>query len=281
MSTTVGSPAASAPDLEGAQAAERVRLSGRSGRRDRGSRGGRRRDRWKAAFFLLTVVALVGGVAWALLGSSLFVVSSVNVYNAGNSSLGLAGFTALPMPREQVLTATGLKLGTPLIRVDTAVVRHQVGAITAVQSVTVRRSWPDAVVISVVPRTPVFTVRVSQGFDVLDPFGVVLGTDPHRPAGLLPLKASADPAAMRHSRAVLSAGVVVRQLPSWLRDLVGEVRAVQADRVILVLRGGITVIWGAPTRAAAKAKETAILLRTNARYFDVSDPQTAVAGRGD
>jgi hypothetical protein len=127
----------------------------------------------------------------------------------------------------------------------------------------------------------VFTVRVSQGFDVLDPFGVVLGTDAHRPAGLLPLKATADPAAMRHSRAVLAAGVVVRQLPSWLRDLVGEVRAVQADRVILVLRGGITVVWGGPTRAAAKAKETAILLRTNARYFDVSDPQTAVAGRGD
>jgi cell division protein FtsQ len=97
------------------------------------------------------VVALVGGVAWALLGSSLFVVRSVQVYNAGNSSLGLAGYTALPMPREQVLAATGLKIGTPLIRVDTGVVRHDVGAITAVQSVTVRRSWPDAVVISVIP----------------------------------------------------------------------------------------------------------------------------------
>ncbi len=80
-----------------------------------------------------------------------------------------------------------------------------------------------------------FTVRVSQGFDVLDSFGVVLGEEAHRPAGLLPLKATADPAAMRHSRAVLAAGAVVRQLPSWLRDIVGEVRAVQTTRVILVL----------------------------------------------
>ena len=296
MSTTVGpspspSPApSSSPSPEGeagaagpdvAESAGRVRRSGRSGRSGRGRPGrGGRRDRWKAAFFLLAVVALVGGVTWALLGSSLFVVRSVQVYNAGNSRLDLAGFAAMPMPRNQVLVATGIKKGTPLIRVDTGVVRHQVAAITAVQSVTVRRSWPDAVVISVVPRTPVFTVRVSQGFDVLDSFGVVVGEEAHRPAGLLPLKATADPAAMRHSQAVLAAGAVVRQLPSWLRDLVGEVRAVQTTRVILVLRGGITVVWGGPTRAVAKAKETAILLRNNKRYFDVSDPQTATAGRG-
>lgn len=266
--------------MPAAEPGERSGRSGRPGRSGRG-RGGQRRDRWKAAFFLLTVVALVGGVTWALLGSSLFVVRSVQLYNVGNSSLGLAGFAAMPMPRQQVLAATGIKIGTPLVRVDTGVVRHRVAAITAVQSVTVRRSWPDAVVISVVPRTPVFTVRVSQGFDVLDSFGVIVGEAAHRPAGLLPLKATADPAAMRHSPAVLAAGAVVRQMPSWLRDLVGEVRTVRATRVILVLRGGITVVWGGPTRMAAKAKETAILLRTDARYFDVSDPQTAVAGRGD
>jgi cell division protein FtsQ len=243
-------------------------------------RGGRLADRWKTAFFLLAAVALVGGVTWALLGSSLFVVRSVQVYDSGNSSIGLPGFVPMPVPRHQVLAATGIKIGTPLILVDTAAVRQRVAAITAVQSVTVRRSWPDAVVISVVPRTAVFTVRVSQGFDVVDSYGAVLGQEAHRPAGLLPLKSSADPTRMRHSPAVLAAGAVVRRLPSWLRDIVGEVKAVQTGRVILVLRGGITVIWGGQSRTAAKAKETAILLRTNARYFDVSDPHVATAGRG-
>jgi cell division protein FtsQ len=229
---------------------------------------------------LLAAIALVGGVTWALLGSSLLVVRSVQVYDSGNSSMGLPGFSAMPVARHQVLVATGIKKGTPLIRVDTAQVRRRVAAITAVQSVTVRRSWPDGVVISVVPRTAVFTVRVSQGFDVVDSYGVVLRQERYRPAGLLPLKASADPGALRHSPAVLAAGAVVRQLPSWLRDLVGEVRAVRPSRVVLVLRGGVTDVWGSPTRAVAKAKETAILLRNNKRYFDVSDPQTATAGRG-
>jgi cell division protein FtsQ len=275
VSTTVG-PSPSPEAKTGAAAGPGSQEAGRVGR----TRGGRRRDRWKAAFFLLAVIALVGGVAWALLGSSLFVVRSVQVYNSGTANLGLAGFAPLPVPTQQVKVATGIKIGTPLIRVDTGAVRHQVASITAVQSVTVRRSWPDAVVIAIVPRTPVFTVRVSQGFDVVDSYGVVLGQAVHRPAGLLPLKATGDPAALRRSQAVIAAGSVVRQLPSWLRDLVGEVRAVQATRVILILRGNITVVWGGPTRTVAKAKETAILLRTNSRYFDVSDPHEATAGRG-
>ncbi len=218
-------------------------------------------------------------MTWALLGSSLFVVRSVQVNDLGNSGIGLPGFPEMPVSQLEVKAATGIKIGTPLVRVDTSLVRRKVAAITAVQSVTVRRSWPDAVVIFVVPRTAVFTVRVKQGFDMVDSYGVVLGQDVHRPAGLLPLQASAGPAALRRSPAVLAAGAVVRHLPSWLRDVVGEVKAERAGRVILVLRGGITVIWGDPTHASAKAKETAILLRTNARYFDVSDPLAAVSGR--
>lgn len=277
MSTTVDrSPEEVAA---GPAEAERAGRAGRAGQDGRVGRRGRRPDRWKTAFFLLAAVALIGGVTWALLGSSLFVVRSVQVYDSGNLSMGLPGFAPMPVPLPQVRAAAGIKIGTPLVRVDTALVRQKVAAITAVQSVTVRRSWPDAVIITVVPRTAVFTVRVSPGFDVVDSFGVVLGQDVHRPAGLLPLKATADPAAMRHSWAVLAAGAIVRQLPSWLRDIVGEVKAVQAKRVILVLRGGITVIWGDPTRTPAKARETAILLRTNSRYFDVSDPLAATSGR--
>lgn len=269
---------AAGPEASAALEAGGARRAGRAGR-VRG-RGGRRPDRWKTAFFLLAAIALVGGVTWALLGSSFFVVRSVQFYDLGNVSMGLPGFAPMPVARQQVVDATGIKIGTPLVRVDTSAVRQRVGAITSVQSVTVRRSWPDAVLISVVPRTAVFTVRVSPGFDVVDSYGVVLGQDAHRPAGLLPLQALASPDQLRASRAVLAAGAVVRHLPAWLRDIVGEVRAVQAGRVILVLRGGITVVWGGQDRTAAKAKETAILLRTNSRYFDVSDPHEAVAGRG-
>jgi hypothetical protein len=54
------------------------------------------------------------------------------------------------------------------------------------------------------------------------------------------------------------------------------VRAPAADQVRLCLRGGVTIVWGGPSRAAAKAAELRILMRQQARYYDVSDPGTAV-----
>ncbi len=83
---------------------------------------------------------------------------------------------------------------------------------------------------------------------------------------------------MRSDPAVLAAGAVVRALPAWLRALVISVRADGPADVVLVLRGGIDVLWGSPGHAAAKASETAILLRTKAAYYDVSDPAVAVTG---
>jgi len=38
----------------------------------------------------------------------------------------------------------------------------------------------------------------------------------------------------------------------------------------------VTVLWGGTDQAAAKAQELAILLRTHARYYDVSAPGTAL-----
>ena len=52
-----------------------------------------------------------------------------------------------------------------------------------------------------------------------------------------------------------------------------------AAGVTLQLRGRVTVRWGTARRSAAKATELQALLRTGARYVDVSSPQVAVTGR--
>jgi cell division protein FtsQ len=227
----------------------------------------RRPDPWKTSFFVVAVVALVGGAAWALLGSSFFVVRSVQVSGAGS------------IPRQKVLAAAGIKTGTPLIRVDAAAVARRIDKITQVQSASVRRSWPDSIVIEVVPRTPIFLVRVGRGYDVIDAYGVVLRRAAGPRAGLVLLKASASPTtALRGNAAVLAAGAVVRRLPGWLRHRLAEVRVRQGSRVVLILRPRITVVWGGASRAAAKAAEVAVLLHTKATYYDVSDPGSAVTG---
>ncbi|HYK33361.1 MAG TPA: FtsQ-type POTRA domain-containing protein [Streptosporangiaceae bacterium] len=225
-------------------------------------------DPWKTSFFVVAVAALVGGVAWALLGSSFFVVRSVQVSGAGS------------IPRQQVLAAARVKIGTPLIRIDAAAVARRVDKITRVQSASVRRSWPDSIVIAVVPRTPTFLVRAGRGFDVIDSYGVVLGRAVRPRAGLVLLKAPAGPVtSLRGNAEVLAAGAVVRRLPAWLRHKLTEVRVRRGSGVILMLRPRVTVVWGNAAAGAAKAAEVAVLLPTNATYYDVSDPGSAVTGR--
>lgn len=219
-------------------------------------------------FFVGAVAALAGGVAWALLGSSFFVVRSVQVSGAGS------------IPRLKVLAAAGVTIGTPLIRVDAAAVAHRVDKVTRVQSASVRRSWPDSIVIDVVPRRPTFLVSAGRGYDVIDSYGVILDRAPAPRSGLVLLEASVGSAsALRGNDAVLAAGAVVRRLPGWLRHRLAEVRVRRGSRVILILRPRITIVWGDATRAAAKAAEIAVLLRTKATYYDVSDPGSAVTGR--
>ena len=104
-----------------------------------------RHDPWKAAFFGLAAAALVAGVGWALLGSSFLVVRTVRT-------------TGSALPSATVLRAAGIKLGTPLIRVDTGAAARRVERIRQVQSARVTLSWPDAVVIWTKSRTAVFAV---------------------------------------------------------------------------------------------------------------------------
>jgi hypothetical protein len=49
--------------------------------------------------------------------------------------------------------------------------------------------------------------------------------------------------------------------------------------VTLTLRDGVTVLWGSPAKDSVKAAEVTVLLRTHARYLDVSDPAIAVTHR--
>jgi cell division protein FtsQ len=221
-------------------------------------------DRWKAAFFGLAVLAIVAGAAWALLGSKFFIVRSVQV--TGPSAVS----------RAEVITDAGIRLGTPLIRINPAVVARRVERITLVQSAQVRRAWPDKIVISVVERKAVFVLASGRGYQEVDRFGVILRHVARHPRGMPVL----DPpgSALRGSPAVLAAAAVLHELPARLARSVRAIDAASATSVTLRLHGKITIVWGGTGQPAAKARELAILMRGHAHYYDVSDPQTAVTG---
>ena len=229
----------------------------------------RPRTRWRAAFFALAGVALVGGVGWALLGNRVLVVRSVTVTG-----------THLLTPG-QVIAAADVPLGTPLLSVDAGAVTRRVEAISNVASATVTEDWPDHLVITVTERFPAVAVRMAGGgYDLVDPAGVVVRYTKARPAALPVLVTSVPGSALRGDPEVTAAAGVLAELQPWLARQVAEVRAVAVpagpQQVTLSLRDGKTVQWGSAGNAAQKNRELSILLPGRVSDVDVSAPGTAV-----
>jgi cell division protein FtsQ len=236
-----------------------------AGRKSRIRRTRSRPDPWRAAFFAVLALAIAGGAAWALLGSSLLVVRHEQV--AGNKLV----------PAAAVIAAAGIRPGTPLASVNTAAAARRVEQIAQVLTARVTRSFPDTVVITIRERSPALAVQSGSGYALIDAAGVTVRLSARKPAGL-PLLTPA-PAQLRGDPAVRAAVFVLAHLPPGLRKLVKSVSAPGPAAVTLTLRTGVTVLWGNPDSAARKAAEVTVLLHTRARHIDVSDPVTAVTQR--
>jgi cell division protein FtsQ len=227
-------------------------------------RARRRRRTWPVVVAVLAVAGLLGGAAWALLGSRLIAVRSVLVTG-----------THL-VTKAEVLKVAGVRLGTPLIRVNTSQIAARVVTIRQVQSVQVTTSWPDRVLITVRERTPALAVTApGGGFDLVDPDGVTVRWAARRPSRL-PLYLTTGVASLRGNPDVAAAAAVLAQLPAELRRSVASITAPSPDQVTLELSNGVTVLWGNVSDASAKAKELVLLMRTHARYYDVSAPGTVM-----
>jgi cell division protein FtsQ len=219
---------------------------------------------WRAAFFALALTGIVGGVVWALLGSTLLVVRSVAV----------TGTNLVPVAT--VLAVADVQPGTPMVRVNTAQITARVETIRQVRSVQVIKSWPDHIVIEVHERDSAVAVAVpGGGYDLVDAYGVVVRWVAARP-DRFPLYVTTTPAtSLRGDSGVGLAAAVLKELPAQLRSTVVSL-SVPDDQVKLVLAGGDVVVWGDTGGASTKAQLLAILMRTNARYYDVSAPGTAM-----
>jgi cell division protein FtsQ len=230
----------------------------------------RGRSPWRTAFFGVAAAALVAGIAWALLGSKLLVVRSVVV----------SGTDVVPV--SQVRAVAAIPVGVPMIRVDTGAAASRVEAITQVQSAQVTKSWPDRIVITVRERTPVLAVAMPEsasgpgGFSLIDASGIVVRSVRVKPAGMPAYGTTIPPGTLRGSPSVAAAVAVLQEVPAPIARSVAAVIASSPENVTLKLSDGVTIVWGSTARASAKAAELSALMRTHARYYDISAFGTAV-----
>lgn len=226
----------------------------------------RRVRAWRRAGWWGGGAALLGLVAWLLLGSPLLALDPEQVQVTGEGTV---------VHEEDVAEVVARLAGTPLPRLDTIGLRQAVLDVPGVREARVTRAWPRGLAISLVVREPVAAVPDGEGVQLLDVEGVAVGRASKAPKGL-PLV----DVPVGEARTLQSVLGVLEKLPE---DLARDVRSVSArtpDTVRMVLRDGARVEWGSADQTELKA---AVLqtLRTakpsrEARWFDVSAPTLPV-----
>jgi cell division protein FtsQ len=221
----------------------------------------RRRSRIRVVSTLTGLVAVTAAV-WAVWASPLFAVRSITV--EGTSRLSTA----------QVRAAAGVRLGTPLARVDPGTVARRVDSLRAVASTHVVRRWPHGLVIDVRERRPVAVLEPTAGpAELLDRTGFAFSDVVVPPRGLVPVRVRSG------GLAAARAGVEV--FMSWspgLRRRVVAVTAAGPDDIVVTLPRGRTVVWGSAADGARKLAVLQLLLRhqPHVTTYDVSSPGVAV-----
>lgn len=213
--------------------------------------------RWPWVLAVVLLLALAAGGTYVVRSTALFSVTQVAVVGAGERL------------STQVQQALAGEVGTPLIRVDTAGVRATVADLPDVAAVTVGRSWPHTLTVSVTPRVPVAVTNANGAWWLMDADGLPYRTTPDKPPKLTSVELAApgpgDPATM-------AALCVVQALPATMPTAVQAVRAESPYRVVLRLVDQRSVIWGDCSNSPRKAAVLPVMLAQPGTVFDLSDP---------
>lgn len=216
----------------------------------------RRHPRLVCAALLL--IAVLAGVAYTLLGTQLAAVRTVQVTGTRE------------VPASAVLAAARVPVGTPMVRLDGAVIGARILARLAnVGSVSVHRSWPSTVRLAVRERVVAVVVPHDGQFLLVDRTGVGYRLTKAAPAGAVTASLADPGPADESTRAALA---VLAGLPRDLRALVQRIAAPTPDQVTLLLKDHRAVLWGGREDGRAKAAVVHILLHRKGQHIDVSAP---------
>lgn len=228
-----------------------------------------RRRRRKQLGLAVLLALVMAALVWVVLFSSVLAVRGVAV--DGETTLSEA----------QVRQVAKVDIGQPLARLDVATIEARVAAMERVRSVTVRRSWPHTVRITVSERTPVAWIAIGGRIRALDRDGIDFRTYARPPKGLLEVKVTALGSRQRQQTLEAVAAVVqlIRSDDPGLARQVQSVSAASKDSIELDLTRGRTVVWGSGVDSQHKRTVLHALLRIKASRYDVSAPDQPTTRR--
>lgn len=225
-------------------------------------RGWRGRRGWIAGGCLAAVIAIVVGVVWF---SPWIVVRKIEVQGVIHGD------------KTAIVESSGITEGQKLIGLNTGLSARAVARQPWVDSVTVSRSWPQGVNISVKEFTPLLFIRATDGdhlfaqdgrefITATPPPGVVEVVDVPRVDQ--PADGKIDP----KPRVIEAVIDVIRALPEAVAARTERISAPSEAEIQLYLSDGYQVYFGSADSAEAKARATEIVLSRGEKTWDVSNP---------
>ena len=215
------------------------------------------RRRWPIALAAALVALTLAAGAWVIWFSSVLAVRTVQVTGVDSMVSGAVGLS---------LTAYE---GTPMARVDLDQARDRVLALPDVADAEVTRQWPNTLVASVRPRTPVAVTAANGAMWLMDSSGTVYRQVETVPTDLVTV-ALATPGP--DDPATEAALTVLGALTAEFREQVEVITARSAFAVSVTLKDGREVVWGGTDRSLRKMQILPALLQQPGDVFDLSDP---------
>jgi cell division protein FtsQ len=202
-------------------------------------------------------------VGWLLFGSTALAVHRIEVH-------GVRRVSAADV-RAQLAT----EVGRSMALVSPQDVAERVSRLPLVKAVTVVRTWPTTLVVTVTEREPIAAVPAVGGrVALVDPDGVVVDTAAAAPPGMPLLQVDV---ARNGAEVLRAARAVYDALPASLRSGVHQIKASTPDAISFLLPDGSTVIWGSAQDGARKADALLVVHPKplpHPAVIDVSSPDT-------
>lgn len=189
-----------------------------------------RRARIRRIRKVVVALVLLGGLAGggvALTRSSLFAVDGIQV--AGVSTLS----------RDQILTASGLRIGMNVLSVKTQIIEQRLERLSLVAGATVERIYPSKVKIVIRERVPAAAARLSGAWWLIEASGTMIAAVSTPPAGLPQVTVSAP----ANSDALRAALRLWGGLPDWARQKTTELAAQEPQEIVARI-GGTKIVFG-------------------------------------
>lgn len=205
---------------------------------------------------VLGVLAVVGGVAWAVYASPWLVAREVRV----------EGTTLVSA--DEVVAAAAVPLGAPLAGIDTNAIQDRVREqVPAIAKVTASREWPSTVLLAVTEWTPKVVVQVPGSWVWISGEGQSFHTTPERPEGVMVARGN-----LTDENVLATLAAVAGDLPAEVRAEADHIDATSVDSVTVTLKDSRRIVWGSAEDAELKASVLGPLLKVKAKEYDVSAP---------